>query len=170
MTKLGIFVFWAGSALRAGAGLDGLPLRFEPNLGQAPADVDYLSRGPGYSLRLASAKATFTSAQSSIHMRLAGAAAGSKAVGEGKLPGFSNYFLGDDPAHWRTSVPQFSSVRYSSVYPGIDIVYYGNPRQLEYDFQLKPGADPASITLEFDGPSLKATGENLFIDYWEKVV
>jgi uncharacterized protein (TIGR03437 family) len=151
MTKLGIFVFLAGSALRAGAGLDGLPLRFEPNLGQGPAGVDYLSRGPGYSLGLSAAIASFEAGQSLIHMRLAGASAKAAAIGEGKLPGLSHYLLGDSPARWQTAVPQFSGVRFKDVYPGIDIVYYGNPQLLEYDFHLKPGADPASITLEFGG-------------------
>src|SRR5208337_4431607 len=62
-----------------------------------------------------------------------------------------NYFIGNDPAQWHTSVPTYVKVRYTGIYPGIDLVYYGNPSadgQLEYDFVVAPGADPGVIALE----------------------
>jgi hypothetical protein len=83
-------------------------------------------------------------------------------VGEAPLPGVSNYFIGNDPAQWRTSIPTFAKVAYHEVYPGVDLVYYGNQRQLEYDWVVAPGADPAVITLAFQGNenlSLDAQGE-----------
>ena len=63
------------------------------------------------------------------------------------LPGKANYFIGNDPARWKTEVPTFAKVRYPAVYPGIDVVYYGNQGRLEYDFIVSPGADPEAIAL-----------------------
>ncbi len=80
-----------------------------------------------------------------------------------RLPGKSNYFLGNDPAKWRTGVPQFSRVRYDNIYPGINLVFYGSQGQLEYDFQVAPGSDPAQAELEFDGAKQLALSEGALI-------
>ena len=64
------------------------------------------------------------------------------------MPGKSNYFIGNDPAKWRTNVPTYAKVKYQNVYRGIDLVYYGNPQQLEYDFVVAPSADPKAISLD----------------------
>ena len=88
-----------------------------------------------------------------IRTRLEGATRNPAPQPEGmeKLPGISNYFLGNDPAQWRTHVPHYQRVRYPNVYPGIDLVYYGNPQRLEHDFIVAPGADPAVIQLAISG-------------------
>jgi hypothetical protein len=80
-------------------------------------------------------------------MKLVGANPNSKIDGMDQLPGKSNYFIGSDPKKWRTNVPNYAKVRYTNVYPGVDLVYYGNQGQLEYDFVVQPGADPRSIQL-----------------------
>jgi uncharacterized repeat protein (TIGR01451 family) len=85
-------------------------------------------------------------------MKLAGANQGAPVLGTDLLPGKSNYFIGNDPAKWHHDIPQFARVRYENVYPGINLVFYGNQGQLEYDFQVAPGANPARAELEFDGP------------------
>jgi len=72
-------------------------------------------------------------------------------IGQEKLPGKVNYLKGKDPSQWRTGVPTYAKVKYEAVYPGVDLVYYGNQRQLEYDFVLAPGADPDALTLSFEG-------------------
>jgi hypothetical protein len=86
-----------------------------------------------------------------VRMKVVGANAQAKLEGLDELSGKSSYFLGNDPKKWRTNIPHFSKVRYRETYPGIDLVYYGNPRQLEYDFVISPGADPETITLAFEG-------------------
>lgn len=87
----------------------------------------------------------------SIEMKLAGANPAAR-IGAGEpLPGRGNYFLGHDPAKWRSGVPQFSRVRYENIYPGINLVFYGNQGRLEYDFQVAPGADPSQAEVEFQG-------------------
>jgi hypothetical protein len=83
-----------------------------------------------------------------LRMKLVGASPNPKIVGMDELPGKSNYFIGNDPKKWRTNVPNYAKVRYASVYPGVDLVYYGNQGQLEYDFVVSPGADPEAITLQ----------------------
>ena len=82
-----------------------------------------------------------------LRMKLVGANPNPKIVGMDELPGKSNYFIGNDPKKWRTNVPNYAKVKYASVYPRVDLVYYGNQGQLEYDFVVSPGADPAAITL-----------------------
>jgi hypothetical protein len=80
-------------------------------------------------------------------MKLVGANPHAKVSGLEELPGKSNYFIGNDPKKWRTNVPNYAKVKYAYVYPGVDLVYYGNQGKLEYDFVVQPGADPRSIQL-----------------------
>lgn len=146
-----------------------LPMSFEKNAGQSRFGVDFIARGSGYSVLLASSEAVLVvkthkpldriiepnskhdESVATIHMALVGSEPARGVVGEDKLPGKANYFVGHDPAQWHRDVPTFAKVRYSRVYPGIDVVYYGNQGRLEYDFIVSPGADPAAITLGFTG-------------------
>jgi len=89
-----------------------------------------------------------------VRMKLAGAQA-AKAVGLDPLPTKTDYFLGSDPAKWRRNVPNYGKVKYSNVYPGIDLVYYGNQRQLEYDFVVAPGANPKDIRFALETDDAK---------------
>ncbi len=87
-----------------------------------------------------------------VRVGLVGANRNPLVEGIDPLPGTANYFIGKDPHRWRTRIPTYSRVRYGKVYPGIDLVYHGsNQRELEYDFVVAPGADPAAIALRFDG-------------------
>jgi uncharacterized repeat protein (TIGR01451 family) len=150
--------------LKARALVSGLPLIFEPNRGQAnldPADSNarFIARGSDYSLLLGSRGALIhlssrkdsTVRDEAIRMTLAGASANARLSGAEVLPGKSNYLLGNDAAKWRTGIPQFARVRYENVYPGINLVFYGNQGRLEYDFQVAPGSNPAQAELELDG-------------------
>jgi hypothetical protein len=137
-----------------------LPLAFEANHGQSAPQVKFVSRGAGYNLFLTSTEAVLTlhSAVSHQHlasavlrMRLVGANAKTEALGQDELPGKSNYFIGNDPKRWRSDVHQYAKVRYANVYPGVDLIYYGNQRELEYDFVLQPGANPEQIRLGIAG-------------------
>jgi hypothetical protein len=82
-------------------------------------------------------------------MKLVGSNPAPNVMGLDELPGKSNYFIGKDPKKWRTNVPIYAKVRYHDVYPGVDLVYYGNQHQLEYDLIVAPGVDPSVITLAF---------------------
>jgi len=84
-------------------------------------------------------------------MQLTGANPGAQPAGQEKLPGTANYFVGNDPAKWHTAIPTYGKVRYAGVYAGIDLVYYGNQQQLEYDFVVAPGASTKRIRLHFAG-------------------
>ncbi len=137
-----------------------LPLSFEMNQGQVDSDVTFLSRGNGYTMYLAGDEAVMvlnkplegeSGAASVVRLQLIGANPNPQALGQEELPGKINYFIGNDPAKWQTDVPTYAKVRYEEVYPGIDLVYYGNQGQLEYDFVVQPGADPGLIGLRFDG-------------------
>ncbi len=157
-----------------------LPLRFEPNLGRSNEKVKFFSRGSGYGLFLTASEAVFVlrknervsekkeplnndvsvpdSSLRSRHsasarvltLRLLGANKHSQVRGLDELPGRQNYFIGNDPKQWRTDVPAYRKVSYEQIYAGIDLTYYGNQRQLEYDFEVAPGADPGTIRLGFD--------------------
>jgi hypothetical protein len=86
-----------------------------------------------------------------LRMKLRNANPAAKVTGEDELAGTSNYFIGNDPAKWRRNVPTYAKVKYEGIYPGIDLVYYGNQRQLEYDFIVAPGADPRRIGFDVRG-------------------
>ena len=142
-----------------------LPLRFELNRGQTDSQVKFLSRGSGYTTFLTASEAVLVlrSQESGVRsqngkaeterrkttqsftMKFVGANPEAKVVGLDELPGKSNYFRGSDPRQWQTNVPSFSRVRYGGLYPGVDLLYYGNEGRLEYDFVVAPGADPNAI-------------------------
>jgi hypothetical protein len=134
-----------------------LPLTFEVNHGQAPSSAQYVSHGQGYSFLLSPGKITIAlapavrksdddSAPSILQMELVRANLHSESAAEAPQVTRSNYFLGNDPARWQTDIPNYGQVRYRAIYPGIDLVYYGNHRRLEHDFVIAPNADPAQIT------------------------
>ncbi len=128
-----------------------IPLSFEPNLGQESPDVRYLARGSSYSLYLGDAGILLSGTdESPLQMNLVGANRAARVSGESRQISTSNYITGNDPAKWRTSVPNYARARYSSVYPGIDLVYYGHDGNLEYDWIVEPSADPRRIRLRFD--------------------
>lgn len=150
-----------------------LPLSFEANQGHTDAQVTFLSRGSGYNLFLTGTEAVLAlrtsgktarassadllethveqAQQEVLRMKLVGASATPEIKGVDEQPGKSNYFIGDDPQKWRPNVAHYARVQYTGVYPGVNLVYYGNQRQLDYDLVVAPGIDPNVIKLSFDG-------------------
>jgi len=157
-----------------------MPLSFEANQGQTDGRVKFLSRTSGYSLFLTADAAVLTlrnkkakngkgtasavplsaektrasapeGAADVLRMKLRHANPAAKVTGVDELAGTSNYFIGNDPTKWRTNVPTYAKVKYEGIYPGVDLVYYGNQRQLEYDFIVAPGADPRRIAFDIRG-------------------
>ena len=165
------------SKLQLSRSYGALPLSFEENQGQAGKDVKYLVHGSGYSIRFEDSGAALllvkrdrpggnrsfqkrntpatpqatTPMPDVLQLRLIGLDSHEAVSGEARLPGTVNYFMGNDPAKWLSGIPTYERVKYSGVYPGIDLTYYGNQRRLEFDFEVAPGADPRSIRLCFDG-------------------
>ena len=137
-----------------------LKIGFETNRGQADGRVLYLAHVPGYDLYLTSQEAVLVGSSSGgrasesssfIAMRLEGARPRPKVKGLQPLPGKSHYLIGEDRAKWLTNIPHYAKVHYEDVYPGVDLVYYGNSSRLEYDFVVAPAADLLQIGLVFDG-------------------
>ena len=159
-----------------------LPLSFEPNLGQTSGNVQWLARGPEYTLFLAGDDAVLemnkivppkrgatdlkdmkpSITSSAVRMSLLGARNPEQTGGEDLQSGKANYFTGNDPAKWQHNVPMYGKVRMKGVYPGVDLVYYGHRGELEYDFVVAPGADASAIKLRFDGSkaALAANGSS----------
>ena len=148
-----------------------LPLYFEANQGQADTAAQFIARGqnsqflisPGEA-RLVLFKAAGTDSVSprSVRMQFIGAGAQAQISGEEALPGKINYLIGGDSSKWKTGVATFAKVHVGGVYPGVGLTYYGNHRQLEYDFSIAPGADPGAIAIRFDGAdtvSISPAGE-----------
>jgi hypothetical protein len=167
-----------------------IPLTFEANQGQADKSVKFLSRGSSYGVYLMGNEAALMLCQpvystlrapfhrpvsplgksavcDVLHMQLAGAKSTVGPIGEERLQGKVNYFVGSDPAKWLASIPTYAEVRYTSIYPGIDLIFHGNPSadgQLEFDFVIAPHAAPQAIRLRFSGPNhlhLAANGDLL---------
>jgi hypothetical protein len=160
-----------------------LPIRFEPNVGQAPLPLEYVARGTGYtvgidqrefvlSLRQPTSSATGTQSSDSrtprpllppatLRLRPIHAETTKPQLrAERQQQSVSNYFIGNDPSKWRADVPNYAAVRYEQIYPGIDWVLYGNPRQLEYDFVVAPRADPRRIELGIQGADALTLDDN----------
>jgi len=140
----------APSTAQAQAALAQLPLRFEANRGQAPAEVRYTGRAGGYSLLLTSRGPSFAVGSEHVTLSLQHSNPNPAIEALDPLPTRTNYFIGNR-RNWRSDVPTYQRVRYSQVYPGVDVVYYGRQNQLEYDLVLAPGADPRAIRMKFDG-------------------
>jgi hypothetical protein len=144
-----------------------LPLSFEANRGQSDAQVKFQSRGAGYGLFFTDDGVVLSLSKDkkqaeTIRMELTGATSGVHVSGRGELSGKANYFIGNDPSKWHSNIPTYDKVQYQSVYPGIDLVYYGNQRQLEYDLVVAAGSDPKPIQLHFAGAErlrLAASGD-----------
>ena len=134
-----------------------LPLSFEINQGQTDQAVKFLSHGPGYDLFLTSTEAVLRLPKpraregSVMRLKMIGANAAALVEGRDELPGKMNYFTGDDPAKWRRNIRTYRKVYYKEIYQGIDVVYYGNQRELEYDFVVAAGANPKVIKFSVEG-------------------
>lgn len=154
-----------------------LPLSFEVNQGQSDARVKFLARGSGYTVFLAddesatfrlvdatarsrqrenilpskSSSARPRATDAVVRLSLAGSYPHAPVEGLDLQPGYSNYFIGNNPARWRRNVPHYARVKYRGVYPGIDLVYYGHQGQLESDYVVAPGANPGQIVLRVEG-------------------
>ncbi len=141
-----------------------LPLTFEINNGQTDPAVKFLSRGKGYSLFLTPAGATLRlngrNETSVVRWQTVGGNRNPLMMGVDPLATKSNYFIGDDPKKWHADVPNYAKVRAERVYPGIDLVYHGNRRQVEYDFVVAPKANPNRIRLAFKGIESMRIGEH----------
>lgn len=152
-----------------------LPLSFEANQGQMDKSVNFMARGSGYSLFLTPEEAVLTLRQNSsgtstvssqvgakseataqsktnvLRLQLIGSNPNASSKGLDKLSGKSNYLNGNNSREWHTDISQYAKVQYQGVYPGIDLVYYGNQGQLEYDFIVAPGADTNTIRFKITG-------------------
>lgn len=154
----------AASQARVAQAYGQLPLSFEANQGQVDGQVNFLSRGSGYTLFLKPSEVVLALGQVSaasgqcsageetvLRMQLVGGNSAAQAIGLNQQAGKSNYLIGSDTSQWHTNIANYGKVQFQNVYAGVDLIYYGNQRQLEYDFVLAPGADPQAIRLAFQG-------------------
>jgi len=149
-----------------------LPLYFEANRGQTDEQVGFFARGRDHAVYLRGDGATIALSENStqasasrlprptttnstsvrfVRMTLSGANPSPASSGLEQLSGRVNYLIGNNPSQWQQGVPTFAKVQYSAVYEGVDLVYYGNNQELEYDFYLTPQIDPSVIVMQFDG-------------------
>ncbi len=148
---------WAATPAPVDQRLDGLPLRFEENRGQAPGAAPYIARGLGYAIALdqqgsiLELQGSKSGAGARVRTRFIKSNPKSTLAPSERLSGATNYLRGQDSSRWLIDVPAFARVSYRSVWPGIDLVFYGKNRQLEYDFVLQPGADPSRIQFQLEG-------------------
>jgi hypothetical protein len=157
--------------------VDSAPLSFEENHRQTNSSAKFITRGPGYAAYLNPTDATFihrfhrqlpefnpvassaenalgfTAGTAAIHLQWIGANQHARVHGVGLQSGTSNYFIGNDRSKWRRKVPHYNSVQFDNLYPGIDLVYHGDQKHVEFDYRVAPGADPRSITIGVGTPS-----------------
>ncbi len=145
-----------------------LPLTFEKNTGHYPREVQFVARSGAGTLFLTRREAVLALRKgekaAALRLKLQGSNTKVVASGLDRQPGIVNYFIGNDPKQWCANVPTYSRVKLTGVYPGVDLVYYGagRSRTLEYDFVVKPGADPSRIRMSVSGAkSLRTAGGRL---------
>lgn len=164
------FVDNAAVKQKTAAAYGQLPINFEPNVGQTDDSVQFVARGRGYSMFLAGNEAKLSlrsdaGKYASLTMMLDGASDNTVSRGLDETESRTNYLVGNDPEKWHTDVQNYGRVKFEQIYPGIDIVYYGNGQKLEYDLVVSANADPKSIALKFSGASSakidKASGDLL---------
>ena len=140
------------------------PLHFERNDGQATPEARFVARGPGYAVLLTEQGVVLALTSTPradrpegepraavVRTHLVNGQRPSSLTGESTRAGTVNYYRGRDRTAWQEGVPTYERVRAVGVYPGIDAIYYGNQRSLQYDFVVAPGADPSAIAMSFDG-------------------
>jgi len=149
-----------------------VPLTFEPNHGQIDKRVKFISRGNSHTLFLTASEAVlvlsgekrFTRASAKaaervdaqikpavVRLKFIGANPAPTVIGLNELPAISNYLIGKDASQWHTQIPQYQKVQYRGLYPGIDLIFYGNQQRLEFDFIVAPGANPNVVQLSLEG-------------------
>ena len=134
-----------------------MPLRFERVLQRERAATDFVARGAGYAVHLSGGHATIALKSpaavqaATIRMRLVGSRSGVEGTASVELGGRSHHVMGKDPSEWKLNVPAYRRVMYRGVYPGVDLAFYGNQNQLEYDFFLAPGVSPSAIAFTIEG-------------------
>ncbi len=155
---------------RVGAVLGERALKFEANHGQFDASIKFVARGAAYAFALTPTEVVvqlrkpngseeqavptrraIKQETADIRIQFVGAEPAATMQGLGPMAGRANYLIGNDASRWQLNVPSFERVRVAGVYPGIDVLHYGNQRQLEYDFEVAPGANPEVIALKFFG-------------------
>jgi hypothetical protein len=139
----------------------GLPLYFEAGQAQDNAVPQFIANGIDSQFLITSDSIQFVlrkpvaageNSSRTVSMQFLGANDKAQMAGEQELSGKINYLIGNEPARWQTGIATFARVQVAQIYPGINLTYYGNQRQLEYDFIVSPGANPGLIAIHFDGP------------------
>jgi len=134
-----------------------MPIAFETNVGQTSGAASFVARGQGYAVwatadgPIIRLRRTHASSGAVVRMRVVGGAPAGHPSPESVLPGRANYFIGNEPAQWKTGVTRYGALRYAGVYPGIDLVLHGSQESLEYDFDVAPHVDPSRVALRFEG-------------------
>lgn len=129
------------------------PVWFEPNVGQADPGVAYVARTRDGMFLLSPTELVLARPGGVVRSWFEGANTQPRIEGVDQMSGRVNYLRGADRSAWRTDVPTFGKVRYQSIYPGIDAIYYSKGGDIEYDLVVAPGADPSEITMRLAGPS-----------------
>lgn len=168
----------AATQVRVAQAFGKTPRFFERNQGQIDEQAKFMARGAGYGLFLTATEAVLSLRKEGpkqekhlagmtqplpvqgppvqpvsavLRMQLVGGNRKAHVKGLAQMPGKSHYFIGNDESKWHTDVAHFGQVKYAQVYRGIDLIYYGNQNQLEYDFLVAPRADPSHIRMRFEG-------------------
>lgn len=150
----------------ARADLAAVPLSFAANVGQFADDVRFVAQVAGAAVAFADGEVRCRLGDRPIAVQFPGALPGAGPVGEGRQPHVSHFYLSADRERWRSHVPNFAAVRYAGIYPGIDLVYTGDGRQLKYDFVVAAGGEPERIRVAYQGVERIELGESGELVVW----
>ena len=151
-----------GAPVTTSNGYGKLPVFFEPNTGQFDPQVRYIARTGGHIVFFTDREMVVPGGGKAIHLSFCRRDLVPRIESAGRQAGVTNYFRGNDPSKWHTNVPTYRQLRYVEIYPGVDLLFYGNGSDLEFDLAVRDGADPSAIRLAFsgaDGLTLNQAGD-----------
>ena len=145
-------VFFAFNSFAQTISPASLPLYFQANNSQ----TEFLSSGDGCQFTVSASGVRMSLRESkdraaTAQIRFVGANSEAQIAGGGKLTSKVNYFIGNDSSKWQIGLSTFANVQVTQLYPGINMIFHGNQRQLEYDFTVAPGANPNAVKMRFNG-------------------
>ncbi len=160
-----IFCLWAvlGCTGLSPQSIPKRPLWFEENQGQFPSDILFAAVSSSHGFFLShnglTTKVDTGAGIETLQLSFIGGASGRTIAPRGPALHTASYYLGSDPSRWVRGARSFGEVIVSGVYPGIDVRYSIQGEQVEYDFLVRPGADPSLIELHFDHENGAASDE-----------
>jgi len=145
----------AGFAAAANQPSPRLPFAFVENRGQAAAGVRYIGTGSEFKAwfedRAVILQQGRTAVRVSFQSRGTSKVPKPVIAADGPIDATANYLRGGKSRLWQTGLPLFHTLRYTGIWPGVELDYTAEGNGVKAEYLVAPGADVNGIRLRFDG-------------------